>query len=297
MNKNKNKKRATKIGNYCVVYYFVYYIVYYQVRRLLLGLRRIGHIKKWIVRIPKASQFPITSQRQSTHRYMTTLQQVRCLNNQGVDLLISGQPSGASKAFQSALQLMASMATDDDDEGRVDVHIMGVLKLDDEVPDLVLGQSRSIVPDLQAEHFFVYNYAIAIMEPTVPKCNYETISQLSSAVMFNLALVFHRKGILDSGVSLKKASLLYTKCLEALSLSTAVQFKHTTTVLALLALNNQAQIQYELRDYAESSRCMTHVTSILETTSNLECSLLTTRNVVQEIYRNTMLWPTAAHAA
>ena len=60
---------------------------------------------------------PVTSQRHSKTftrpctATMTALRQVRCLNNQGVDFLISGQSSGASKAFQSALQLLTRTAT------------------------------------------------------------------------------------------------------------------------------------------------------------------------------------------
>jgi hypothetical protein len=229
---------------------------------------------------------------------MPILQQIHALNNQGVELLMSSQSSGASEVFQGALQLL--VRTVGGDEGRqndVNVHISDARKLDNDVPEFVLGQSHSVVPDLQAKHFFVYNHAITIMEPTVPKCNDETISQLSSAVMFNWALVFHREGMLGSEGSLKKASLLYARCLQILSLSAAVQSKQPTTVLAFLALNNRAQIHYELCDYSESCSCMTHVTRILETAPNLECCLLTSRIVVEEIYLNTMLSPTAAQAA
>ena len=207
--------------------------------------------------------------------------------------MILGQPSEASKAFQSALQLLASTEANDS----LTVPSNAFLKLDDDVPEFVLGQSRFIIPDLQAKHFFVYNHAITITEPTVPKVSDETISQHSSAVLFNWALVFHREGMLGSEGFLKKASLLYARCLHILSLSVAVQFKQTTSVLAMLAFNNQAQIHYELCDYSESSKCMAQATSILQRTPNLECCTLSLGDVTEEIYLNTMLSPTAAAAA
>jgi hypothetical protein len=166
---------------------------------------------------------------------MTTLPRPRGLNNQGAELLISGRSSEALKAFQSALHLLASaVAKDNGGEGNVIIHISTVCKLDNDVPEFALGQSCSVVPaDLHTEHFFVYNQAITITEPSIPNCNNETISQLSSAVLFNLALLFHREGMIGSEVSLKKASSLYARCLEALSLNAAVQSKQTTTVLAI----------------------------------------------------------------
>jgi hypothetical protein len=223
---------------------------------------------------------------------MSTLQKTRSLNNQGVELLILGQSSAASTAFKDAIQLLGSEVAEDNGGGQNGENV-----LNDQIPELALGQSQSAVPDLQAQCFFVYNQAITILEGTVLQCNDETISLHSSVILFNWALVFHREGMLGNEKALKKAWFLYARCLKVLSLSATAQSKQSSGYLALLALNNQAQIHYELCDYAESYNCMAQVADMINRTPSLEYSTLTLRNAVKEIYLNTMLSPTAAHAA
>jgi hypothetical protein len=73
--------------------------------------------------------------------------------------------------------------------------------------------------------------------------------------------------------------------------------QNLSSVLAMLVLNNQAHIHYELCEYSESCRCMAQVTSILTTTPGLGCCILTLKKALAELHFNTMLSPTAAHAA
>jgi tetratricopeptide (TPR) repeat protein len=218
---------------------------------------------------------------------MNLLQNTRSLNNQGVELLVSGKSSEASKTFKLALQLLASdeEAKYETDGERYDE------KVNEEVPELDLSQSLSVVPDLQADHFFVYNQAITIMEATVTNVNDEAISQHSYAILFNLALCFHREGMLGSKKLLVKAAFLYAKCLQILSLDVTANSEQipSSTVLAVVALNNQAQIHHELSEHSNALSCMAQVTSMLKRTPSLKCFTLSLKKALEEILLNTKL--------
>jgi hypothetical protein len=259
---------------------------------------------------------------------MNLLQITRSLNHKGVELLISGHSFEASKVFQMALQLLTNGVTEEDEDGggqNNDTVNGFVAELD------LSSQNRSVVQDLQVAHevaaededgggeenddkVATFPSLISAVrtaplsrtsKPTtslsattlsVPEVTDEAISQQSSALLFNWALCFHREGMLGNGVSLKKAAYLYVTCLQTLRLNMADTSKQTlNSILTVLALNNQAQIHYELCEYSESCSCMAQVTSMLKRTSNLTLTLK--RKMAEEMHINTILSLTAAPAA
>jgi len=213
---------------------------------------------------------------------MNILQSTCCLNNQAVELLISGQSSRASKTLQNALQLLAG----DDGEHP---------NKNESVDDFDIGCSRSIgVPDLQASAFFIYGHAIIIMEPAaLQKITDEMICYYSSVVLFNWALTLHREGILGRKTNLKKAASIYARCLLVLA---AIKSEQTADILTLLVLNNLAQIHSELCDYSECSHCLARVSNLLVEARSMDGCILTSKDV-DAMVLNAMFSPTAAQAA
>jgi hypothetical protein len=213
---------------------------------------------------------------------MNTLHSICGLNNQAVELLISGQTSKASKTFQNAAQLLSHAVANGEHP-----HYKYA-------PEMHFGQSHSINPNLQASTFFVYDHAIIMMEPATPALTNGMLCYYSSVVLFNWALTLHREGMLGRETYLKKAASVYVRCFQVLPAMKSSE--QTSSILTLLVLNNLAQIHFELCEYSECSHCLKQVRSLLAVAGYMDCCVLTSKDS-DELFLNTMLSPTAAQAA
>jgi hypothetical protein len=222
---------------------------------------------------------------------MDSIKYACSLNNQGVDLLVSGESSRAMKAFKSALSLLHKAGNEADDT----TSCTGMsISCDD--ASLPFCESTSTVAGLQGLHCYVYNHGIMISD-NVNGDTDEATSLYIAVVLFNSALASHSEGTaLGQEKSLMKASMLYS--LAAQYLTTWTMLEDTfTTILILLALNNKAQIHYDQCEYVQSVDCMKQILKIMGSVRGLH-SVLSHKDI-DGLMLNGMLLsaPTAAQAA
>lgn len=153
------------------------------------------------------------------------LQQIAHLNKVGVSCLATGRRGEAVKAFTNALVVLS----------RVTHHPSS-----DELFQYKVQQCSMQPIGGMEKSFYLYSNAFvfeASMEADIAFC--------SGLILFNLALAFHQKGI-QSGqeARLRKALSLYDLATQLIS-----EISASTGALLLAALNNSAQVQFELGDY------------------------------------------------
>jgi hypothetical protein len=171
---------------------------------------------------------------------MNSIKYACSLNNQGVDLLLSGESARAIQAFQFALCLLK----------RASVNEAKTLSCTPETnascddASLPFSESISTVSGLQGLLGYVYDHGIMISDNTINGQTEVMISLFIVIVLFNLALASHSQGTaLGREKLLKKASLLYSLAMQFLTRCIMPE-DASTTILTLLALNNKAQIHF-----------------------------------------------------
>jgi hypothetical protein len=226
---------------------------------------------------------------------MNSIKVACTLNNQGLDLLVSGDSSRAITVFQNALCLLENATHETETTSCTE---MNMISRDD--TSMPFCESTSTVSSLQDLHCYVYNHGISISDNDL-KGNADTDETLSlyiAIVLFNLALTSHSEGMaLGQERSLRKASVLYTFVVQLVTRCTMPETV-PPTILTLLALNNKAQIHYDQTDYVQSVDCMQEISKIMGSSVHGLHSALRLENV-EGLLRNVMLLitPTAAQAA
>jgi hypothetical protein len=223
---------------------------------------------------------------------MSSIKDACSLNNQGVDLLVSGKSSRAMKAFQSAVGLLKNAVHDAESPPT------SCCDMDQSCDDASLPfcESASTVSGLQDLQCYVYNHGIMISN-NVNRGTEEMISLSIAIVLFNLALASHCEGTaLGRDKQLKKASVLYGLTVQLLS-RCEMPVDASTTILTLLALNNKAQIHYEQCEYVQSVDCMQNISTIMGGCRGLHSAL--SHEDLEGLQLNVMLLstPSAAQAA
>jgi hypothetical protein len=221
---------------------------------------------------------------------MSAIKYACSLNNHGVDLLVSGESSRAIDVFQSALCPLQKFVREAATTSCTKMNISC-----DETR-LPFCESTLAVSDLQGLHCYVYDHGIMISN-NLNGDTEETISLYIAITVFNLALASHSEGTaLGQEKSLKKASVLYGLVVELLTRCTMPE-DASTTILTLLALNNQAQIHYEQCEYIQSVDCMEYIKKIMGGCRGLHSAL--NHEDVEGLLLNVMLLstPSAAKAA
>jgi hypothetical protein len=222
---------------------------------------------------------------------MNSIKHACSLNNQGVDLLVSGESSRAMRAFQSAMGLLKVAALEAEKSA-----CTGMNQSCDDV-SLPYCESTSSVSGLQGLHCYVYDHGIVIPGNVSDEESETTISLYIAVVLFNLALTSHCRGTaLGRDSLLKKASVLYTLVVDLLNRCTMAE-DASTTILTLLALNNKAQIRYDQCDYVQFIDCMKYISQIIGSGRGFHFAL--NPDDLEGIMLNVMLLrtPSAAQAA
>jgi hypothetical protein len=223
---------------------------------------------------------------------MNSIKYACSLNNQGVDLLVSGESKRAMTVFQSALNLLKKAIHIAPETGSCTEMNMSC----DEA-SLPFCESTLTVSGLQGPHCYVYDHGIMIHDK-VDCHTEETITLYIAIVLFNLALASHSEGTaLGQDKSLTKASVLYSLVLRLLSGSCTMPKGPSTAILTVLALNNKAQIHYDQCAYAQSVDCMKEISKIMSCVPEVQSAL--NDDDVKGLLVNVMLLstPTAAQAA
>lgn len=210
------------------------------------------------------------------------------LNNHGVKLLADRNSQAAMAAFQNALAGIKEMVNEPS-------NVMDQEKLFCQGDgQRFISESPVILQALQTEQSFVYNRPLLIEEIIMIDDLDSTLALLSAAILFNLALCCHQIGRAGQEKALKRASVLYRMSLQLLQNCEA---NECTSVICLLALNNRAQIHYELCDYSQSGHCLKQVSKIMHDDIRLHETLNAAD--LEGLLLNVMLQdpPSAARAA
>jgi hypothetical protein len=210
------------------------------------------------------------------------------LSNQGVHLLVSGKSSRAMKVFQSAVGLLKKAVHEAETISSAE---------SDEKTSLPFCGSASTVSGLQGLHCYVYDHGVMLPD----NANEETEAMISlyiAIVLFNLGLASHCEGTARGRDGLlKRASVLYGLTVQLLTSCTLAEDASTTTILTLLALNNQAHIHYDQCEYVQSVDCMKKISKIMGGCRGLHSAL--NYEDVEGLKLNVMLLniPSGAQAA
>jgi hypothetical protein len=215
----------------------------------------------WKLKLSKISMifslpFFINITKKPQNVYMNSIKYACCLNNQGVDLLVSGESKSAMTVFQRALSLLKKVNAETTSCTEMN------LSCDD--ASLLFCESASKVSGFQGVNSYVYVYDHGIIIPdNTNGDSVETISFYIAILLFNSALAAHSEGTALGGEkSLMKASVLYSLVVQLLTRSTMVE-DTSATILTLLALNNTAQIHYDQCEYVQSIDCMKTISKIM----------------------------------
>jgi hypothetical protein len=213
---------------------------------------------------------------------------IKRLNNQGVDLLVTGDSSGAMTSFKMAMAILKeAMINETCEDGQDQAS---------EEAALAICQSPLTVPGLQGMPCYVYDRGIMITRTTNEQTSDDMLSLYSAIVLFNMALTSHHEGRLGRELSLKRASLFYSMTVQILNGNTKPD-DTSATILTLLALNNKAQIHYDQCEYIQCVDCLEEASIIMGGVQAIHSAL--GQEDIEGILLNVMLLktPTAAQAA
>lgn len=160
---------------------------------------------------------------------MQKLHEIAHQNKVGVSYLAVGDGGNAVKAFKAALVTMSGIAQDPSTE------------------TLFLSKNHKCtavdIPGLEKDSFYAFSKAL-VFEPS----SEIDLSFTNAILLFNMALTFHQRGSYAGETSkLCKAQSLYK-----LSCDLINEISSCSGALLLAAMNNQAQIHFELGNYAQA---------------------------------------------
>jgi hypothetical protein len=223
---------------------------------------------------------------------MNSIDYACILNNQGVELLVSGESSRAMKVFQSALSLLQAVHEAFETTSCTEMNSSSYNDV-----SLPFRESTSTVSGLQSLHCYVYDHGLVISGNGDGGTTEETISLYIATVLFNSALASHSEGTaLGREKSLVRASKLYGLVAQVFATCTIME-NTFTSILILLAMNNKAQIHYDQCDYVQSVDCMRQISKTMGGVSDVYSAF--DHNNLEQILLNVilMITPTAAPAA
>jgi hypothetical protein len=135
----------------------------------------------------------------------STMYSIKRLNNQGVDLLVTGDSSGAMTSFKMAMDILKEAMINETNTTSCD----GGLNQPSEEAALAICESPLTIPGLHGMPCYVYDHGIMIARTTNEETSDEMLSLYSAIVLFNMALTCHQEGRVGRKPSLKRASLFY----------------------------------------------------------------------------------------
>lgn len=228
---------------------------------------------------------------------MNSIAKAATLNNQGVQLLVSGNTSHAMSAFHVALQILKKLAA-------VELSSRSQPRTSNKnveaARSLPIVKSEAITQD--NDQCYLYKRGLLIVDIPNGCFRNEDIAHYTAVALFNWALAFHREGRLGHGEAeyLNNALSLYKTCMSIPreSLGTIGQCADaTTSFITVAVLNNMSQIYFDRMQYGESLACLDLIVQIFEVTEDLDEAL--SDMDMEVVFLNTLLVhkPTVAHAA
>ena len=161
------------------------------------------------------------------------MHEIARLNQAGVAYLAVGERDHAVKAFTAALGIMSKVTQEPSS-----------MQIFQSTHHQISGSQAISGLDTS---FYVYNNGL-IFDASEDM----DIVFSNSIILFNLALAFHQRGIMcGQEVKLRKALSMYDLCLQLI-----IELSPCSAALLLAALNNSAQIHFELADYQCASETL-----------------------------------------
>lgn len=202
----------------------------------------------------------------------THLTTARSLNNEGVSLLVAGDTRKAISAFTNALSLVqlglqdtTTPETTRNQENRgsaltkvVDIPHRGAEEMrrnksGEENEEDTFAIAMTTLYDLKDDSYFIFNEAISATESPCCSMGQDGIHLFSAYIILNIALAYHRHGILLSSRShLVKAARLYDTIVrlfeQSASLRELVQLDRTVMIVLSAVLNNRLHLKNVVSD-------------------------------------------------
>jgi hypothetical protein len=253
-----------------------------------LSLLQTSHIRSINADLGLISIYLIISKYFSSN--MNSIKYACSLNNQGVELLVSGDLSRATRSLTRALSILKATVKE------VGTTSCSGMNLSSEDAELPFCESALAIPGLKDTHFYVYDHGI-MLTGTANGENDDMLPLCSAAILFNLALASHHEARLHGHAkAFKKASLFYNVTVGILNASSMTN-DMSVTLLTLLALNNKSQIHNDQCEYIQSVDCLKAISRIMGSVDSLYSILR--EDAIKGLLFNTVLLsvPTAAQAA
>lgn len=197
------------------------------------------------------------------------------LNNRGAALLASGQSGQARATFGATLDIITQAVIQDGDGNRGDssssessANFSNYEPLQSQLQAVPRLSQRAgtVPPKLRNGEPFIYNQAL-VFAPTID-INQCSLPFYTAVVLFNAALTFHLREGPPEAISLRLASNLYDMVLLNLKKNSA-SLRCANILVA--ALNNKAQILYQLKDYEAAGRLWSDVWANIFDTEKRPC--------------------------
>jgi hypothetical protein len=198
-------------------------------------------------------------------------------NNLGAHFLREGHRSEAMILFKGASQLMtlilsqgsnstASVSAHEDPRiARAHLIYSKYNFLKDSASSLYESRSAGGEnPNINSSRSFVYQEALTLSEDDFPREEDLKITLSCSAILYNVALVFHLDAI-DTVLetSGQRALKLYEMAFELLYIESILKLESTLKLRVIMyCLNNMASLNHELTHWERSAQCLKRLVSI-----------------------------------
>jgi hypothetical protein len=186
-------------------------------------------------------------------------------NNRAVENMLNGNLESANEGFRECFVLLKECLAEESQHSSVDECGAALNKTPQHCRSLKLTASPMVVQRLQNEDFFVYNRPILFTYRTEGEADRDWVGTgqlLSSAVIFNMALLFHLKAhSTQNSKVMIKAQKLYLSVVKLADSTSERQLIHPLTThahkrlqygnkwrheLGLAAMNNYTQLCHEM---------------------------------------------------
>ena len=216
------------------------------------------------------------------------------LNQVGANEFVRGNLTVALDSFRHALQTMLSFVPRADYRETMDFTHVDSFGL--------AAMGISFVPSQSANRANKFGEPFTYLQPFVFNANLmpqdqDGIAVFSAVVVFNMAIVYHMKSLIDNDLFRTKALHLYESSVDLFS---KISSRYDLSATIAVALNNKASLYFARDEYESSDRELGRLQSIMERAEySISTAAILRGSDFQGILLNmlTLRPPRVAHAA
>lgn len=230
---------------------------------------------------------------------MSLLKDAIALNNEGVQLLSSGNFSVALASFQGAVAVMKEAAIE---HAEIPSSVLRSFRALASPPTSHIGQQQEHeqrpdkIAGLRSDIVFVYARPLLIADTSSISSLEELqdfVLTTSASLVFNFALVWHQQGVVTNSAScLRRAACLYKLTLKSIAFEECECPRQK--VLRCLALNNLAFLHFDQYDFKISQGYFELLTNVVMKSNCLETYL--SGDEIEELMLNLLHMQTMSNA-